>query len=385
MNKMTSLFIIYGMALPLMGCGYRTSPSPEASSNLGPTFQKTQVIQRGKQIRLSWQMSDLEFIAKQLPISFLQKRFFMANVRTQEFVIEEYEFDDICLRCEKNLLQKYTLPFPSEDFITDGLWVYFYPMTTGETTKIRQYRISHQTEAGVLLSSPQTIITQRFVLFPPIPLPEVTIISPEQLTGQNNYDDNESKNFSDEFPLVQILDDQMIAALIAQELEQELEGVEQTALQQKKAEQVELENENPTQQPLLSINRPIDLDNQTESERILSNLIAVADNPSVFLQNFLAGKKVLRFSWTREVETTQFRFDSTAPFLPTHKLYKVNLYKSFSLRQWSEKPINPSPIDANFYLDPFVFDSERPTFYQIRWVDSHGNESLPSSILAIHL
>ena len=87
--------------------------------------------------------------------------------------------------------------------------------------------------------------------------------------------------------------------------------------------------------------------------------------------------RLLRLSWERQQETVEFYFSNQGGMTQRDRFYRVNIYKTALGEPWPQNPINAQPVAATFYIDSQL-KTEHAFDYQIRWVDSRGNESPPS-------
>lgn len=87
---------------------------------------------------------------------------------------------------------------------------------------------------------------------------------------------------------------------------------------------------------------------------------------------------LFRLSWPETLEKYQFQIAQQGIVVSRPILYKVNLYKkSQTASGWPDFPINDIPIEQGYWVDALLKTDPLPR-YQIRLVDDHGNESLPS-------
>ena len=92
--------------------------------------------------------------------------------------------------------------------------------------------------------------------------------------------------------------------------------------------------------------------------------------------------QLLRFSWQSPKEKIKFYFPNQKSVAQYPVFYRVNLYRRLPGQPWPEHPINMKPIAENFYIG--YQEKNVPEFlYQIRLVDSRGNESTPSITYSI--
>ncbi len=92
--------------------------------------------------------------------------------------------------------------------------------------------------------------------------------------------------------------------------------------------------------------------------------------------------QLLRFSWQSPQEKIKFYFPNQKTVAQRPVFYRVNLYRRLPGQAWSEHPVNMKPIAENFYIG-YQEKSEPEYLYQIRLVDSRGNESAPSITYSI--
>lgn len=106
--------------------------------------------------------------------------------------------------------------------------------------------------------------------------------------------------------------------------------------------------------------------------------------PIVTIPSSAKEARLLRLSWELEQEKVEFYFPNQNELAQRKLFYRVNLYKKKEGDPWPELPLNEKPIAENFYID-YQLPSEQAFLYQMRWVDSEGNESGPSATYPVSL
>jgi len=264
------LSVCVGISVGISACGRWTPPHPTKAKD---SFGQLQVFQRGEALRLSWVMKKA-----------------IAAPATQRFRIEELELKPDCIKCPPQLTKVYQIPFPSEHFTISGKNVYFL-LLTRKDLNVHLYKVTHQSEDGDELSSPQAATFTGFVDFPAPPLFRWRWLPPETLP--------------------------------------QLAGI-------------------PT-----------------------------ADIPSQAKEI-----RVLRISWEPLQERVEFYFAGQADLTQKKIFYRINIYRTPQGKPWLERPINGRPIAEPFYID-YQKQTDPAWHYQMRLVDSRGNESAPSGTYTI--
>jgi hypothetical protein len=98
---------------------------------------------------------------------------------------------------------------------------------------------------------------------------------------------------------------------------------------------------------------------------------------SQILSRKLKDVRVIKMLWKPLSEIVEFRWQNDKFLAHNQKYFRTNIYRSEDGRRWPETPITMQPIEGNFALVPEL--RSIPGHYHIRWVDSSGNESLPST------
>ena len=114
---------------------------------------------------------------------------------------------------------------------------------------------------------------------------------------------------------------------------------------------------------------------QTDSIPLLKDL-------SERLPTNLEEIQLLRFSWQPTKEKIEFYFPNQKSLAQRPVFYRVNLYQTLPEQPWPERPINANPIAENFYIE-IQGKTKHEFLYQMRLVDSRGNESTPSITYSI--
>ncbi|MBF0279793.1 MAG: hypothetical protein HQM13_18490 [SAR324 cluster bacterium] len=115
-----------------------------------------------------------------------------------------------------------------------------------------------------------------------------------------------------------------------------------------------------------------------------SSLPELPKFPVAALPSSVKNFRLLRFSWKPQQEKIEFYFPNRDEVVQRKLFYRVNLYKKNQGDAWPETPINRKPIAENFFID-YQVPGEKAFLYQMRWVDSRGNESGASSTYVISL
>ena len=124
---------------------------------------------------------------------------------------------------------------------------------------------------------------------------------------------------------------------------------------------------------------------------------------------------ILRLSWPQILGNSLKRLQGKGDFFKEQKNFLVNLYRIRKGERWPETPINKKPRLRNYFLDKinlyFFLDNKKHTndfekdssssklafyvdllgqnsdtwIYQLRLIDSFGNESLASEKITVNL
>ena len=100
------------------------------------------------------------------------------------------------------------------------------------------------------------------------------------------------------------------------------------------------------------------------------------------LPSNLEGIQLLRFAWQPLQEKIEFYFPNQKSVAQRPVFYRVNLYQTLPGQSWPERPINVNPVAEPFYIG-FQMKTKHDFLYQMRLVDSRGNESRPSITYSI--
>ena len=92
--------------------------------------------------------------------------------------------------------------------------------------------------------------------------------------------------------------------------------------------------------------------------------------------------RFVRLSWQPLQEKIAFYFSTQGELDQRTPFYRINIYKTQPGKPWSQRPINARPIAETFYID-YQLKLPQAFLYQIRLVDSEGNESAPSRTYTI--
>lgn len=103
----------------------------------------------------------------------------------------------------------------------------------------------------------------------------------------------------------------------------------------------------------------------------------LANIPAATIPSQAKEIRLLRLSWKRQQEKIEFYFPSQGEATQRKLYYRVNIYKTQEGTPWPEGPINGRPIAETFYID-YQRQTAHAFLYQMRLVDSRGNESAPS-------
>lgn len=92
--------------------------------------------------------------------------------------------------------------------------------------------------------------------------------------------------------------------------------------------------------------------------------------------------RLLRLSWQPQQEKVEFYFSNQGKVVQNPRYYRINIYKTAIGTPWPDRPINGQPVAEAFYID-YQLKTKHAFLYQIRLVDSQGNESGLSNIYTI--
>jgi hypothetical protein len=155
MNSRWLVWALLGSVL-LVGCGFRTAPSPKPQQPELITFDNPRAQHFGNRIRLSWRLKDASLLQAALgevpepsdnatPSQAPSEEAAELNrPLAQSFVIEEWTQPEVCIGCKATLERELTLPLPSPRITIEGNQAYFYPPAPLENDlRVRLYRIRH--------------------------------------------------------------------------------------------------------------------------------------------------------------------------------------------------------------------------------------------------
>lgn len=96
----------------------------------------------------------------------------------------------------------------------------------------------------------------------------------------------------------------------------------------------------------------------------------------------LADVVSIKISWQLKVSQLVFRVTPPNPPVQTPEYYRTNVYRKIGGDQWTPLPLNKKPLSDDYYID-FIVNNDQNYEYQIRFVDTLGNESAPSPVLTL--
>ncbi len=118
-------------------------------------------------------------------------------------------------------------------------------------------------------------------------------------------------------------------------------------------------------------------------KRIVKDALPALQNiPSASLPSQIKNYQLIRLFWERPSEKHEFYFSISQDMVQRMLFYQMNIYKTELGQPWPDQPINAHPIKESFYID-YLPQTEHTFLYQLRLVDSQGNESTPSVTYSI--
>ncbi len=112
------------------------------------------------------------------------------------------------------------------------------------------------------------------------------------------------------------------------------------------------------------------------------DIVPLREMGLVTLSDIEQSARLLKLSWNPISEKVEFELDQSQVMTQRTVFYRVNIYRRSLESEWSEIPIHSDPISDSFYIDSQP-QTEHIFLYQIRLVDSQGNESSPSPTYTI--
>lgn len=332
----------------LVSCGLRTAPQFLPEEIPKSTFNDLKVQQRDQRIRLSLRINKTEKkkALKRLSEDQGQQDYFLLQILSQDLD---------CRDCEIDKKPPIHLLNSSNSIIHEGDNLFYYLELPQDTLKIFQYQLSHMGPGKKLLSPVQTVLLKQSNKFPEV--------------------------FAPELQLVQIEDEKRIIHFAFGKI---------------------------------TINKTTVVVDKTE--KLLEQKNGLTENPEVIEINIrqkpVKRALIVRLSWPLYYDRGLNRLKGKGEYFEKQNLFQVYLYRTRSGEAWPEIPINRKSVANNYFLDklnvyippityPHMTDTHpgiisaklsffidllsqnRDTWlYQLRLVDSFGNESSASETIS---
>lgn len=103
-----------------------------------------------------------------MQLSWMMQQPIPQEAARRQFQIEETQLNPQCLQCQPDLVEVFTLPFPSQDFDLEGRRVRVL-LPERKDLNVHTYKVTYQDALGNALQPPQGVSFTQFVEFPPPP------------------------------------------------------------------------------------------------------------------------------------------------------------------------------------------------------------------------
>ena len=348
-----NLFFIFLVisSVGLVSCGLRTAPHNLPEIKQKPTLSDFKVQQRGEGLRLSWVINENERAAA------LNKFAELAEIQDY-FLLKESKIALDCPACDPEELPPLRILISSKSIIREGNHLYYYLALQDQDLSLQQFELSHFGPDDEILSPAKIVKFRQNKLFPKVPEPNLKIIQIE--------DEKQTIRFAFGKVIVK-------KTTVLEDIAVKLQSQEKT---------------------------------ETDS----SELILPDKQPETRARTF-----IMRFSWPQIADKGLKRLQGQGSYFAEQQKYQVNLYRIRNGEKWPETPINSKSSSNNYYLDklklqiyhvireqlkdaqadnssvklPFYVDLRGQNgdtwLYQLRLVDSFGNESSASETITVYL